>query len=78
MESRIVLHEAFVHIFEGRRGRRGCAHGEAEAVGLIVVMVGVLAKDYDLDGVERCVLRPAKSVSINALSRGSGWREHGP
>jgi len=48
----VVLLEAGVHVLEGGRGGGWCPDGEGEAVGLVVVVVGVLADDDDLDGVE--------------------------
>ena len=40
---RVFVFEELVYILEGRWGDSGRADGEAEAVGLVVVMVGVLA-----------------------------------
>lgn len=41
-EGGVVVLEGFVHVFEGGRGWGRGAHGEGEAVGLVVVVVGVL------------------------------------
>ena len=58
LEGRVVALDGRVDVLERRRGRRGRAHREAEPVRLVVVVVGVLAKDDDLDGVERRVAGP--------------------
>jgi hypothetical protein len=54
----ILLLECFVDVLEGWRRGVGRTNGEAEAVSLVGAVVGVLACDYDLDGVEGCVPRP--------------------
>ena len=55
---RVFFLEKFIDVCEGRgrRGRR--ADGEAETVGLIWTMVGILAEDDAFDGIERCVAGP--------------------
>lgn len=50
--------EGFVDVFEGRGSRSRRSNGEAEAMGLVDVVVGVLAEDNDFDGVERGVAGP--------------------
>lgn len=54
----VVLFEAFVDVLEGGRSWSRRADGEAEAVGLVEVVVGVLADDDGFDGWEGCVTRP--------------------
>lgn len=43
LEVGVVLLECFVYILKGGWGRRRCTHGEAQAVGLVDVVIGVLA-----------------------------------
>lgn len=57
-EGWVVAREGFVDVFEGGRGGRGRLDGEGEAVGLVVVVVGVLAEDYGFDCVEGGVTGP--------------------
>jgi hypothetical protein len=77
LEIRIVLFQGDVDVFEGwwRRCRR--AHGETEAVGLVVVVVGILAKDDDFDGVEGSVSGP-EIFTVNACFAGVGPLMHSP
>lgn len=57
-EVGIALFDALVDVDEGGRCACGWADGEAEAVGLVVVVVGVLADYYRFDGVEGGVSGP--------------------
>ena len=50
--------EQFVDVGETGGGGGGGADAEAEAVGLVDVVVGVLAQDYDFHGVEGGVAGP--------------------
>ena len=52
----------------GSWGRRTDA--EAETVGLVDVVVGVLAEDYDFHGVERSVAGPGKSGKLYIFGYG--------
>lgn len=63
-EVGVVFFEGDVHVFERGRGRGRWSDGEAEAVGLIDVVVGVLAEDDGFDGGEGRVAGP-------------GWEELG-
>lgn len=58
LEVRVILLEGLVDVLERGGSRGGRADGEAETVGLVGAVVGILACDYDLDGVEGCVPRP--------------------
>ena len=55
---RVFFLEKFVDVCEGwgRRSRR--ADGEAETVGLVWTMVGILAEDDAFDCIKRCVAGP--------------------
>jgi hypothetical protein len=55
LEVGIVLLEDRVHVLERWRGGGRRADGEAETVGLVVVVVRVLPEDDGFDGVEGCV-----------------------
>jgi hypothetical protein len=58
LEIWVVLFQTDVDVAQ-RGGQFGARpDGEAEPVGLVVVVVGVLAQDDDFDGVERCVAGP--------------------
>ena len=57
-ESRVVVFEGYVNVFQGGWRGDGGANGEAETVGLVEVVVGVLADDDDFDGVEGGVSGP--------------------
>jgi len=59
----VVDLEGLVDVLEGGWRRCGRTDGEAEAVGLVGVMVRVLACDDYFDGVEWCVSRPVANVS---------------
>lgn len=59
-ERGVVLLEGLVHVLEGRRRAGGWADGEAEAVGLVDVVVGVLAQDDGFHCVEGGMARPAR------------------
>jgi hypothetical protein len=65
---RVVDLECLVDVLEGWWCGCGRADGEAEAVGLVGVVVGVLACDDDLDGIEWCVSGPAADVSQYAYT----------
>ena len=60
-KGRVVFCEGDIDVLQGRRGRGRWSNGETEAVGLIDVVVGVLAKDDDFNGRERSVAGPADS-----------------
>ncbi len=64
-EGRVVLLEGRVHVLEGGWSGRGRAHREAEAVGLVVVVVGVLAYDDALDRVEGRIAGPTFMILIS-------------
>lgn len=57
-EKRVILFERFVYIFEGRGSGCWCTHGEAEAVGLVEVVIGVLADDDGFDSGEGSMSGP--------------------
>lgn len=63
-EIRVVLFDALVDVYQRGGCASGWADGEAEAVGLVVVVVGVLADNDGLDGVEGGVSGPERTVSI--------------
>lgn len=64
-EGRIVIFEAGVDVFQGRGSRGRGPHGEGEAVGLVVVVVGVLAEDDGFHCVEGGVTGPeSQAISI--------------
>jgi hypothetical protein len=52
---RVLFLEGFVDVLEGRRSGVRWTDGEAEAVGLVGAVVGILACDDNFDGVEGCV-----------------------
>ena len=54
----ILFLEKFIDVCEGWGRRGGRADGEAETVGLVWTMVGILAEDDAFDGIERCVAGP--------------------
>jgi hypothetical protein len=56
----VVDLEGFVDVLERGRGGCGWTDREAEAVGLVGTVVGVLACDDDFDGVKRCVTGPVQ------------------
>jgi len=58
LEGRVVDREGFVNVCEGRGRVDGRADGEAEAVGLVDVVIGVLAEDYGFDCGEGGVSGP--------------------
>ena len=60
IEGRVVVFELFEHVLERGGSGRGWAHGEAEAVGLVVVVVGVLSEHYNFDGVKGGVSGPVQ------------------
>lgn len=51
-EARHVGGELLVHVLQRRRRRDALAHGEAEAVRLVVVVVRVLAEDHHAHRVQ--------------------------
>lgn len=68
-EGWIVLFQRDVDVFETWRGWGGRADGEAEAVGLVNVVVRVLAYDDGFDGVEGGVAGPVE-VLLGVLFEG--------
>lgn len=52
-EARYVGGELLVHVLQRGRRRDALAHGEAEAVRLVVVVVRVLAEDHHAHRVQR-------------------------
>lgn len=75
-EARVVLLQRDINVLQ-RRGRltRG-PHGEAEPMRLADVVVWVLAENYDLDILKRCVLGPAGGepvpLSVDSLTPAIG------
>ncbi len=63
-ERGVVLREGLVHVLEGRRRADGRADGEAEAVGLVDVVVRVLTKDDGFDCVKGSMARPAPVIEM--------------
>lgn len=59
-EVGVVDGEGLVHVLEGWRGDSRWPNGEGEAMSLAVVVVWVLANDYNLDFMERRVTRPMR------------------
>lgn len=59
----VVDGEGLVHVLEGRRGDGGRPDGECKAVCLTVIVVWVLANNYDFDFVEGRVTRPMRVLS---------------
>lgn len=58
LKCRVILLESDVDVFQ-RRGRwRWWTNGEAETMGLVVVMIWVLAENDGFDGGEGCMSRP--------------------
>lgn len=78
-EARVVFLQCDINILQ-RLGRlaRG-SHGEAEPVRLADIVVWVLAENYDLDILKRCVLGPAESepVSLSVHSLTLETENHG-
>lgn len=60
----VALFDALVDVDEGGGCACGWSDGEAEAVGLVVVVVGVLADYYCFDGVEGGVSGPGDVVVL--------------
>lgn len=58
VEGRVIFLQSGVDVLERRWGGCWGTNGEAEAVGLVEVVVGVLAEDDGFDGGERCVTGP--------------------
>ena len=63
LEVRVILLERNVDVAKRRWGGCRRTHGEAKAVGLVRVVVGILACDDCLDSVEGRVPRPVPSIS---------------
>lgn len=61
-----------VDIFEGGGSRDWRSDGEAEAVGLVDVVVGVLTDDYGFDGVEGSVAGPLIGELAGLIHEGIG------
>ncbi len=74
-ERGVVLLEGLVHVLEGRRRAGGRADGEAEAVGLVDVVVGVLAEDDGFDCIEGGMARPAPVMEMRTGIEGKRERE---
>jgi hypothetical protein len=66
-EVGVTLFDALVDVDEGGGCACGWSDGEAEAVGLVVVVVGVLANYYCFDGVEGGVSGPDDVVVLLGL-----------
>lgn len=62
LEVRVVLFQGDVHVLQTRRSRGWGPDGEAQTMGLVDVVVGVLAQDDGFHIVEWCVARPAVDV----------------
>jgi hypothetical protein len=73
LEGWVVFLKGDVHVFEGGGRGGGRSDGEAEAVGLIVVVVWILAEDDGFDGVEGCVFGPEKSISWQVQMADGIW-----
>ncbi len=58
LKCRIVFADRNIDVFQGRRSRRRGTDGEAEAVSLVDVVIGVLAQDDGFDRVERSMPGP--------------------
>lgn len=58
LEGGIVVLEAFVDVFEGGWCGSRWADGEAKAVGLIDVVIGILTENNHFDFVERSMAGP--------------------
>jgi len=76
-EGRIVFFDGDVDVLERGWGGGGGADGEAEAVGLVEVVVGVLAEDDGFDGVEGGVAGPAAEKRGGDVSIGGFCWEWG-
>ena len=70
-ESWVVVLEGLEDVHQGGRDAgAGVLDGEGEAVGLVVVVVGVLADDEDADGAERGETGPRVDVVLGREDRG--------
>jgi hypothetical protein len=58
LEGRVVVLQALIDVDKGRGCGSWCLDGKAEAMGLSVIVVGILTNDHCFDGVERCVAGP--------------------
>ncbi len=58
LECRIIFADRNIDVFQGWWSRRRGADGEAEAVSLVDVVIGVLAQDDGFDRVERSMPGP--------------------
>jgi hypothetical protein len=58
LEIGVVFLERNVYVLERWGSRGGCLDREAEAMGLIGAVVGVLSCNYGFHGVKGCVSRP--------------------
>jgi hypothetical protein len=72
-EVRVVLFDALVDVDQRGGCAGGWADGEAEAVGLVVVVVGVLADDDGFDSVEGGVSGPGGYKSIVSTEYVLSW-----
>lgn len=61
-ECGVVFLQRNIDVLERRRCGRRRADGEAETVGLVEIVIGVLAEDDGFDGVEGRVARPGIAV----------------
>ena len=57
-EGRVVVLQTGEDVLQGGRRDRGRADGEAQAMCLVDIVVGVLAEDYSFDSVEGRMSRP--------------------
>lgn len=59
LEVRIVNLDSLVDIDQRRWGSDRGSDGEAQAMGLVMIVIGILANNYHFNGVQRCVSGPA-------------------
>ena len=69
-EGREVVLQTGEDVLQRGRGNRGRADGEAQAVRLIDIVVGVLADDHRFDSVEGCMSRPFRNYCQLARKKG--------
>lgn len=61
-----VSHQLSVHVFETGGHRLAGRNREAESHSLVDIMIGVLAKDYNLDIIKRAAVEsPAQALLVD-------------